>query len=75
MTAKILGEDKDPNCRICKSELETVSHLVSACKELAQHEYQRRHDRMGLSVYWELCQRRGVKCSDKWYEEVSNEVR
>ena len=30
---------------------------------------------MGLRVYWELCRKYGVKCSDKWFEEVPDTVR
>ena len=30
---------------------------------------------MGLRVYWELCRKFGIKCSDKWYKEVPEKVR
>ena len=30
---------------------------------------------MGLRVYWELCKKFGIKCSDKWYKEVPEKVR
>ena len=49
--------------------------VVSGSKGLAQREYKRRHDRMGLRGYWELCRKYGVKCAGKWYEEVPDEVR
>ena len=42
---------------------------------MAVREYRRRHDRMGLRVYWELCRKYGVKCGKKWYEEVPEKVR
>ena len=75
LKAKITGESEDANCRICRSELETVTHLVSSCKGLAQREYKRRHDRMGLRVYWEICRKFGVKCSEYWYKECPDKVR
>ena len=31
--------------------LESVKHLASGCSGLAQREYKRRHDRIGLKVY------------------------
>ena len=49
--------------------------MASGCGGLAQREYKRRHDRMGLRVYWELCRRHGIKCAGKWFEEVPEEVR
>jgi len=43
---------------------------------LAQLEYKKRHDRMGLRVYWEFCKKYGVKVSSKkWYEECPEKVR
>ena len=60
---------------MCGKQVESVGHLASACGVLAQKEYKRRHDRMGLRVYWELCRKYGVKCADKWFEEVPEEVR
>ena len=69
------GEDISPLCRICGEVGESVWHVASGCKCLAQKEYKRRHDRMGLRVYWELCVRYGVKCAGKWYEETPDEVR
>ena len=72
---RIEKEDIDPLCRVCRKQVESVAHLASACGGLAQKEYKRRHDRMGLRVYWELCKRYGVKCAGKWFEEVAEEVR
>ena len=31
-------------CRMCNEKVETVKHIVSGCKKLAQHQYKRRHD-------------------------------
>ena len=73
--AKITGEDVSPMCRVCGKTVESVGHLASGCGGLAQREYKRRHDRMRLRVYWELCRRYGIKCAGKWFEEVPEEVR
>ena len=42
---------------------------------LAPREHRRRHDWMGLRVYWEPYQKYGVRCADVWYKEVSVVVR
>ena len=65
----------DKMCRKCGKYVETVGHLISACSVLAQTEYRRRHDRMGLRVYWELCGKYGVKRHERWYEETPDEIR
>ena len=73
--ATIEQEDVDPKCRVFCKEVESVGHIASGCSGLAQREYRRRHDRMDLIVYWELCRKYGIKSADVWYKEVSDEVR
>ena len=63
------------NCRKCGKFVETVGHLTSGCTNLAQKEYRKRHDRMGLRVYWELLVKYGFERSEKWYQEVPDPVR
>ena len=75
LKAKISGGKEDARCRKCKKDLETVSHLISACSELCQVEYRKRHDRMGLRVYWEICKKYHIECSSKWYEEIPDRIR
>ena len=68
-------EQVDLKCRISGESNETVGHLASACSGLRQRDFKRRHDGMGLRVYWELCRKYGLKCADVWYKEVPEEVR
>ena len=42
--AKIDKSQTDSKCRLCKETDETVTHIVSGCKTLAQKDYKRRHD-------------------------------
>ena len=70
------------NVQLCKKyrmygkELESVGHMTSGCTGLAQKEFWGRHGQLGSRVYWELCRKYGVKCSDVyWYKEMPNEVR
>jgi len=69
------GSDVSPLCRVCGVESESVWHVACGCKVLAQKKYKRRHDRMGLRVYWELCRKYGVQCAGKWFEEMPDKVR
>ena len=67
-------EEVDPMCRVCGKQFETVNHLASGCVELAKKQYVRRHDRMGVRIYWELCTKHGIGCTERWYEHVPNRV-
>ena len=42
--AKIDKSRDDPKCRMCKEGDESVTHIISQCKKLAQTEYKIRHD-------------------------------
>ena len=75
LTSRISGGEVDNRCRICRKFPETVAHVATGCKILAQREYKKRHDRMGLRVYWELCKKYGMQHSHRWYEETPEAVR
>ena len=40
-----------PLCRLCGDSTETVRHIVSGCKKLAQGEYRKRHDKVAQRVH------------------------
>lgn len=61
-------------CRLCGERVESVTHIVSACKTLAQKEYKRRHDKVCLNLHWLLCQKYGYETGDKWYEHTPEKV-
>ena len=46
----------------CK-DVESVGHVASGCTGLAQREYRRRHNVMGLRVYWQLFLKCSVMCA------------
>jgi len=75
LSSRISGGDLDNRCRVCKKFPETVAHVASGCTVLAQQDYKKRHDRMGLRVYWDLCKKYGIKHSVRWYEETPDDVR
>ena len=46
---------QSPFCRMLDKKSETISHIVSGCKKLAQKEYKRRHDNVARIVHEKLC--------------------
>ena len=54
---------------MCKiEENETVSHIVSECKMLAQKEYKMRHDNVYRYIHWRLCEKHGFQRAEYWCE-------
>jgi len=43
---KILKEETESKCRLCKQHEETIDHLTSRCPILAKNEYLMRHDKV-----------------------------
>ena len=73
--ATVMKDGTEKMCRLCGKNAESIGHLVSYCEKLRQTEFRRRHDKMGLRVYWEVCGELGLKRSERWYEEVPDPVR
>ena len=65
---------KSPLCRMCRVENETVSHIVSECKILAQKEYKKRHDNVCRYIHWKLCEKNNFQGAQQWYEHESDGV-
>ena len=63
--ATVMKDGSERTCRVCGEEAESVGHLVSHCKKLRQTEFRRRHDKMGLRVYWEVCGKYWLKRSER----------
>ena len=66
--------ENNPLCIICGEKNETDTHLVCACKVLAQKEYKRRHENIARIVHWELCGRYNLGRVDKWCGHHPNGV-
>jgi Zn finger protein HypA/HybF involved in hydrogenase expression len=43
---KILKQEVESRCRLCKQYEETIDHLISGCPTLAKNEYIVRHDKV-----------------------------
>ena len=57
---------ESPLCRMCRVENETVSHIVSQCKMLAQKEYKKRHDNVGRYIHWKICEKYGFQGAQQY---------
>ena len=43
---------------MCGEREETVAHIVSECKKLAENEYKNwSHDKVAAIIHWEWCKR------------------
>ena len=52
---RVQTENLTPNYKLSESENETFRHLLAGCAMLSHGPNKRRHDRMSLRVYLELC--------------------
>ena len=64
----------ESKCRLCVKVDETVSHRVCECPMLAQREYKRRHDWVGIKVHWEVYRKNGFNVNEKWYKHEREKV-
>ena len=64
----------NPMCRVCGEKPETIMHILSECKCLAQREYKKRHDRIASEVHWYLCKENGLEHAEKSYDHRAEEV-
>ena len=71
---KIYHKDVSNKCRLCRTHVENVLHIVSGCSMLTQREYKRRHDQVCLNIHLALCKKYGVKVCERWYEHKVESV-
>jgi len=61
---KILKEETDWKCRLCKRHEETTDHLNSVCPILVKNEYLMRHGKACANLHYSLCKALGIKTTD-----------
>jgi hypothetical protein len=71
---KILMEEIDNKCRLCKLHEETTDHLTSGCLILAKNEYLMRHDKVGAHLHYSTCKTLGIERTDKWYTHTKTSM-
>ena len=71
---KILKEEIESKCRLCKQHEETIDHLTSGCPVLAKNEYLMRHDKVCAHFRYSICKALGIETTDKWYQHMPKPV-
>ena len=64
------------NCkwRLSGDRDETIDHMISECRNLAQKEYKTRHVWVGKEIHWELCKKLKFYHTTKWYRHKPESV-
>jgi len=63
---KILKEEIESKCRLCKQHEETIDHLTSGCPILAKNKHLMRLDKVGTHLHYSTCKALGMETADKW---------
>ena len=63
---KILKEETDSKCWLCKQHGETIDHLTSGCSSLAKNEYLMRNDKVSAHLHYSICNALCTEMTDKW---------
>ena len=66
--------DKTGESPLCSVENETVSHIVSDCKMLAQKEYKKRHDNVCRYIHQKLSKKHDFQRAQQWCEHKPDGV-
>jgi hypothetical protein len=67
---KILKEEIESRCQICKEYEETIDHLTSGCPILAKNEHVIRHDKVCAHLHYSLCKTLGIVTTENWYSHI-----
>ena len=65
--ARIDKTQQNSKCRLCGDRDETINHIISECRKLAQREYKARYDWVGKVIHWEMCKKFKFDHTNKWY--------
>jgi len=62
---KILKEEIEGKCRLCKQNEETIGHLTSVSSNLTNNEYLMKHDKFCEHLHYSICRVFGIETTDK----------
>ena len=69
------NQNVSARCRMYGESDETISHIVSECKKLAQKQYWRwRHDKVAQAIHWDPCRKLGYDRLEKYYNHQPQPV-
>ena len=71
---KILKEEFESKCRLCKQHEETIDHLTSGCPILAKNDYVMIYDKVCTHLHYSICKSLGFETADKWHTHMSKPV-
>jgi len=71
---KILKEEIESKCRLCKQHKETIDHLTSGCHILAKNKYLMRQDKVCMHLLYSIYKALGIETTDKWYTHMPKPV-
>jgi hypothetical protein len=71
---KILKEETESKCRLCKQHEETTDHLTSGCPVLVKNVYLMRHYKVCAHLHYSICKSLGFETTDKWYTHMPKPV-
>jgi hypothetical protein len=71
---KILKEEIESKCQLCKQHEETIDHLTSGCPILAKNEYLMRHDEVCTHLHYSICKALGTETTNKRYTHIPKPV-
>ncbi|XP_062826554.1 uncharacterized protein LOC134296214 [Anolis carolinensis] len=72
--AKIEKSADDPKCRLCKETDETIDHILSCCKKIAQTDYKQRHNYVAQMIHWNLCLKYHLPAVKNWWDHKPAKV-
>ena len=64
---KILKEENECKCRLCKQQEETIDHLTLGCPILVKNEYLMRHDKVCTHLYYSIRKALRIETTNNWY--------
>ncbi|XP_053106345.1 uncharacterized protein LOC128325024 [Hemicordylus capensis] len=73
--AKVVKSTTNSKCRLCKEADETVDHLISCCKKIAQTDYKQRHDKVAGMIHWNICKKKyKLPVAKNWWDHTIEKV-
>jgi len=71
---KILKEEIECKCQLCKQHEETVDYITSGCPILAKNEYLMRHEKVCTHLHYSIFKALCIETTDKWYTHILKPV-
>ena len=71
---KILKEETENKCWLCKQHEENIDHLTSRCPILVKNKYLMRYDKVCTHLHSSICKALGTETTDKWYTHMPKPV-